>query len=109
MTNQWDNKINKERANIFKALAHTLRLAILDELQKGECCVQDLVEKLGCEQSNLSRHLSILKQAGIIDSRKDGLYVYYCLAIPCIGGFFKCVNQVLTEKFEANRELSKDL
>jgi ArsR family transcriptional regulator, arsenate/arsenite/antimonite-responsive transcriptional repressor len=106
---KWDNKINKERAAIFKALGHTLRLAILDELQKGECCVQDLVEKLDCEQSNLSRHLAVLKQTGIIDCRKDGLYVYYSMAIPCISSFFNCVNQVIAKKIENSREISEQL
>ncbi|HBE77066.1 MAG TPA: transcriptional regulator [Firmicutes bacterium] len=106
---KWENKANQERAAIFKALGHTLRLAILDELQKGECCVQDLMEKLGCEQSNLSRHLAVLKQTGIIDCRKDGLYVYYSLAIPCISGIFKCVNQVISKRIETNQEISEQL
>jgi ArsR family transcriptional regulator len=106
---KWENKANQERAIIFKALGHPLRLAILDELQKGECCVQDLMEKLGCEQSNLSRHLAVLKQTGIIDCRKDGLYVYYSLAIPCISGIFKCINQVLSKRIETNQEISEQL
>jgi ArsR family transcriptional regulator len=105
---EWSNQLNKERANVFKALAHPLRLAIVDELQKGECCVQDLVDRLGCEQSNLSRHLAVLKQAGIVDNEKKGLYVYYYLVIPCISGFFNCVNQVLTKKGQQNQCLIHD-
>jgi ArsR family transcriptional regulator len=105
----WDTKLNHERAKVFKALAHSLRLAIVDELQKGECCVLDLEQRLGCEQSNLSRHLAVLKAAGIVDSEKKGLYVYYSLVIPCINGFFKCVNQVLTKKAEENQGLIQQL
>lgn len=101
---KWETKLNKERAAIFKAMGHPLRLAIIDELRQGECCVQDLVSRLGGEQSNISRHLALLKQTGIIDSRKEGLFVYYFLAIPCISGFFSCVNQVVTQKVQNNLE-----
>lgn len=100
----WNTKINRERALIFKALGHPLRLAIMDELKTKECCVQDLEAKLGAEQSNISRHLAVLKQAGVIDFRKEGLYAYYFLAFPCISGFFSCVNQVLVNKFNDGQQ-----
>lgn len=109
MNAKWDTRLNRERALIFKALGHPLRLAIMDELKIKECCVQDLETALGAEQSNISKHLALLKQAGIIDCRKEGLYVYYFLAIPCVGSFFSCVNQVLTKKIETDRELSQIL
>lgn len=109
METAWDNRLNRERAQIFKALGHPLRLGILDALKDGECCVQDLETRLKAEQSNLSKHLALLKQAGIIDSRKEGLFVYYSLTIPCINSFFSCVNQVLTKKIEAGQELSEKL
>ncbi|MCL6591833.1 MAG: metalloregulator ArsR/SmtB family transcription factor [Firmicutes bacterium] len=109
MNAKWNTRLNRERAQIFKALGHPLRLAIIDELNIKESCVQELEIALGAEQSNLSRHLAQLKQAGIIDSRKEGLYVYYSLAIPCVNGFFGCVNQVLTKKIETDRELSQIL
>jgi ArsR family transcriptional regulator len=109
MVTSCDTRLNKERAQIFKALGHPLRLAILDELNNGECCVQDLETQLGAEQSNLSRHLALLKQAGIIDCRKEGLFVYYFLMIPCINNFFSCVNQVITKKIEKHQELSDKL
>ena len=109
MSGKWETRLNRERALIFKALGHPLRLAIVDELNAKECCVQDLETALGAEQSNISRHLSLLKQAGIIDCRKEGLYVYYSLTIPCITGFFSCVNQVLTKKIATSQELSEKL
>ncbi len=101
MENSWDNRLNRERAQIFKALGHPLRLAIMDALENGECCVQDLETRLNAEQSNLSKHLALLKQTGIIDSRKNGLYVYYSLTIPCISNSFNCVNQVLLKKIKS--------
>ncbi len=103
----WENRLNQERATVFKALGHPLRLAILDELQNGECCVQDLMQHLNCEQSNLSRHLAVLKQAGIVEAKKQGMFVYYSLTIPCINGFFNCVNQVLTKKIEAHTVINE--
>ena len=109
MNPKWDTRINRERALIFKALGHPLRLAIIDELKTRECCVHELETALGAEQSNLSKHLALLKQTGIIDSRKEGLFVFYSLVIPCVNSFFSCVNQVLTKKLEADRELSQIL
>jgi len=107
MMSAWETRFNQERALIFKALGHPLRLAILDELQNGDFCVQDLMQRLNCEQSNLSRHLAVLKQAGIVDSQKQGMFVYYSLTIPCINGFFNCVNQVLKKKSEVNQSVNK--
>ena len=109
MIAKWNTRLNRERALIFKALGHPLRLAIMDELNNKECCVQDLEAALGAEQSNISRHLAVLKQSGIIDCRKEGLYVYYSLAIPCVNSFFSCVNQVLVQKVETDQELSQIL
>ncbi len=105
MPTSYDSRLNKERAQIFKILGHPLRLAILDELRNGERCVQDLESRLGAEQSNISRHLSLLKQIGIIDCRKEGLFVYYFLAIPCISNFFDCVNQVILKRVANSQAL----
>jgi ArsR family transcriptional regulator len=83
------------RAKVFKALAHPSRLFILEQLTAGERCVCELTEMIGADMSTVSKHLSVLKNAGVIQDDKRGLQVYYRLKMPCISGFFQCVSEVL--------------
>lgn len=84
----------KAQAKIIKALGHPTRLMIVDELAKGERCVCDLTELAGAEMSTVSRHLSQLKEAGILEDDKRGVQVFYRLKVPCILNFFKCIESV---------------
>jgi DNA-binding transcriptional ArsR family regulator len=83
------------RAKVFKALAHPSRLFILEQLTAGEHCVCELTDMIGADMSTVSKHLSVLKNAGVIQDEKRGLQVYYRLKMPCISGFFQCVSEVL--------------
>ena len=83
------------RAKIMKALAHSTRLFIVDELSRGERCVCELTEMIGADTSTVSKHLSQLKSAGIVADDKRGLQVYYSLKMPCVMGFFGCMESVL--------------
>lgn len=83
------------RARIIKALAHETRLFIVDELSRGERCVCDLTALIGADMSTVSKHLSVLKQAGIVVDDKRGLQVWYSLRLPCILNFMECVETVL--------------
>lgn len=83
------------QAEVLKALAHPIRLAIVQHLAPGEKCVCEIVEHAGTTQSNISKHLSVLKKAGIIQDRKKGLSVYYRLVMPCAMSFFRCVENIL--------------
>ena len=85
------------RAKVMKALAHPTRLFIVDELSRGERCVCDLTEKIGADVSTVSKHLSVLKGAGIVRDDKRGVQVFYRLRVPCILNFFGCVEAVLEE------------
>ncbi|MEW5919586.1 MAG: metalloregulator ArsR/SmtB family transcription factor [Bacillota bacterium] len=71
------DELRVSQADIFKALAHPVRLQILQMLQQGERCVCELVAEIETEQPNISRHLAILKKDGILGCRKDGLKVMY--------------------------------
>jgi ArsR family transcriptional regulator len=84
----------KAQARIMKALAHPTRLFIVDELSRGERCVCELTDMIGAEMPTVSRHLSLLKSAGIVDDDKRGAQVFYRLAAPCVLNFFKCVQAV---------------
>lgn len=70
-------EISQFKAEFFKALAHPLRIRILDQLRKGECGVNDLCSRLDVEQSHLSQQLAILRSRNIVATRKKGLNVYY--------------------------------
>lgn len=86
------------RAKIMKALAHSTRLFIVEELSRGERCVCELTEMIGVDISTVSKHLSLLKNAGIVDDDKRGLQVYYSLKMPCVLGFFDCMESVLHDQ-----------
>ena len=79
----------------MKALAHPTRLFIIDELAKRERCVCELRDMIGADVSTVSRHLSVLKEAGVVEDEKRGLQVWYRLRVPCILNFFGCVEDVL--------------
>jgi DNA-binding transcriptional ArsR family regulator len=83
------------RAQVLKAMAHPTRLFIIEELEKEERCVCDLTEQIGADVSTVSKHLSVLKQAGIVSDDKRGNQVFYRLRVPCILNFFGCVESVL--------------
>jgi len=83
------------RARIIKAMAHPTRLFIVDALSHGERCVCDLTEMVGADMSTVSKHLALLKAAGIVRDEKRGSQVYYALRCPCILQFFECVESVI--------------
>ena len=83
------------RARVIKAMAHPTRLFIVEELSKGERCVCDITEMVGADVSTVSKHLSLLKNAGIVADDKRGAQVFYSLKVPCVLNFFTCVESVL--------------
>ena len=86
------------RARVVKALAHPSRLLMVDALGTGERCVCELTELVGADISTVSKHLSVLKDAGILTSEKRGLQVFYQLKCTCIPQFFMCVESVLKQQ-----------
>ena len=83
------------RARIIKALAHPARLLMVDELAKQPLCVCDLRKLVGSDLSTVSKHLSVLKNAGIVADEKRGSQVFYSLRCPCVVDFFACAEKVL--------------
>ena len=90
------------RARIIKALAHPARLFMVDALSRRERCVQELTEMVGADISTVSRHLAVLKAAGILEDEKRGSQVFYRLRCPCVTNFFGCIEAVL--KTSARKE-----
>lgn len=84
-------------AVIMKAMAHPTRLFILDKLNEKEHCVCELQELICADMSTVSKHLAVLRNAGIINSRKQNNQVYYRLLCPCILDMYKCVADILNK------------
>ncbi len=95
----------KKQAEIAKAIAHPLRIAIVDFLKDDEQCVCDIAVHISPERSNVSRHLSVMVSAGILEYRKEGLKVIYKLKTPCILEFFSCITAVLKQQAKENEKL----
>lgn len=94
-------KVNVEgQAKVMKALAHPSRLLIAHALLDNELCVCELRELLKQNLSTVSRHLSVMKNAGLLREEKRGLYVYYHLTCPCILEFLGCVGRITGEAGE---------
>ena len=83
------------RAKIIRAMAHPTRLFVIDELSRGERCVRELTDMIGSDVSTVSKHLTVLKNADIVQDEKRGAQVFYSLRVPCILQFFSCVETVL--------------
>jgi ArsR family transcriptional regulator len=86
------------RAAVIKAMGHPTRLFIVEELAQQEQCVRDLTGKIGADVSTVSKHLSVLKNAGIVQDEKRGAQVFYSLLVPCVLNFFSCVESVLERR-----------
>ncbi len=78
------DSLRRFKANIFQALAHPTRIAIIELLENGELSAGDLMEKLGMEQANISQHLAILRSRQLVTNRKVGNKVFYSVRDPII-------------------------
>ena len=93
------------RAKVIKALAHPTRLLLVDEIARhGERCVCDLTEVVGADMSTVSRHLSQLREAGIVAQERRGVMIYYSMRVKCLNGFFNCVESVLQSEAKKHYE-----
>jgi ArsR family transcriptional regulator len=92
---------------VLKALAHPTRLALVERLVRGECCVCELARLVGADVSTVSRHLALLKAAGLVRDEKRGAWVHYRLRCPCLLDFLRCVETVLRTTTKERRALSR--
>ncbi len=87
----------ERRTTVMKALAHPSRLLMVEALASGERCVCDLQALVGADRSTVSKHLSLLKAAGVVLSEKRAQQVFYRLRVPCLLSFFSCVDAVFAD------------
>ncbi|MBI3651745.1 MAG: winged helix-turn-helix transcriptional regulator [Acidobacteria bacterium] len=94
------------QANICKAFAHPKRLQILDLLGDGEMGVSELQEKLEVSKTNVSQHLTILKSAGVLKTRRSGKQTYCSLTIPEVKQACQLISKVLRAQIAHTRSLT---
>ncbi len=92
-------------AAILKAMAHPSRLKMVGALEKRELSVGELQGLVGHDLSTVSRHLSLLRSAGLLESRRKGNQVFYRLRVPCVLQTFSCLDAVLREDARQARRL----
>lgn len=93
---------SEARAAIFKAMGHPTRLYILEKLRRERHCVCELTELIGADTSTVSKHLSVLRSAGLVESEKEGTTVYYHLACSCLNQFLDGAESLLRKKAAAD-------
>ncbi|HAN03716.1 MAG TPA: transcriptional regulator [Elusimicrobia bacterium] len=84
-------KLYEGQAAVLKALAHPTRLLILNSLKKKETCVCELRDQVGDDISTVSKHLLVLKTAGLVAARREGNWLHYRLTCPCVLDFTRCL------------------
>lgn len=104
MTGKQKN-LYEAKAKVLKALAHPTRLWMAEQLSAGEKCVCEFVDQVDADFSTISKHLSVLKQAGIVEDDKRGKQVYYKLKVPCVMNFMHCVEEVIASNAKAQAAL----
>ncbi len=93
------------RANILKALAHPVRWYFAEVLAHGPRCVCELQQLVNLDMSTVSKHLAVMRQAGLVEDEKRGTQVLYHLATPCVLKIFPCVEEVLAKDIRRKMEV----
>ena len=90
-------------AERLKAMADPMRLTILHTIQDGERCVSDILTEVGGSQANVSKHLSVLRRAGLVDCRRDGINVYYAIVDPTVFSICRSVCDSMEKQLNAEK------
>jgi DNA-binding transcriptional ArsR family regulator len=108
---EWDMKetVIELKAEILKALAQPTRLKILELLRDGEKCICEIVPALQGEQSNISRHISLMQKSHLVTTRKDGVKVMVKVKDPEIFKILDRVSLILRHRMDEERELIASL
>ena len=97
------------KARFFRALAHPVRIRLLEVLVRGDRSVQELQEALGLEQPVVSQQLAVLRSNGIVSSRKEGASVRYAIRDPLVGTLLDTARQIFNNHLSGTRDLLRQL
>jgi ArsR family transcriptional regulator, arsenate/arsenite/antimonite-responsive transcriptional repressor len=100
MNYEKEKNLASSRAKVIKALGHSTRIFMVSLLSEGDLSVGELTEAVSADVSTVSKHLSLLKQSGVLVDRKEGNRVLYSLICPCIMEFIRCIDDVIAQDAE---------
>lgn len=103
-----DRPLAEVKAELFKALAHPVRVRTLELLVERDRQVSELLTELGLEASHLSQHLALLRRAGVVTARRTGNAVHYALALPAVADMLTAARSVLVDSAARHRDLLDD-
>lgn len=101
--------VHRFKAEFFKALAHPVRLAILEHLRTGEKNVRELQALLDADQSTISQQLARLRAGNLVDTRKDGTTVYYSIRDPLIFALMDVAREIFNNHLVSHRALMEQV
>lgn len=102
-------KLSNFKADFFKALAHPLRISILDALREGELTVNEISQKFAVEPANASQQLAVLRNKNIVTARKEGSNVYYSVTDPVIFKLLDVARQIFNNHLVGVRSILEEM
>ena len=105
-----DIEVFRRKAEIFKAIAHPTRLMILNMLDKAENsekCVSEIQEEIKVDFSTISKHLQVMKAAGLLEQRREKKHMFYSLRVPCIMNFMGCIDEIIRKDLADSSAIAK--
>jgi len=109
MNKTMEEKMFQMHAEVCKSMANPTRLKIMNLLRAGEKSVEELKRRLGLPKANLSQHLSILRQRGIVSTRRAGLNIYYKVTNPKMIKVCDILREVLLEQLQEGEKLVRGI
>ena len=104
-----DKRVLELKAEVLKALAQPTRLQILEYLRGGERCICEIIPAIGGEQSNISRHISLMQKSHLVTTRKDGVKVMVKVSDPKIFHILDQVSVLLKSRMSEHHQLLRSL
>ncbi|MDM8086015.1 metalloregulator ArsR/SmtB family transcription factor [Cellulomonas cellasea] len=104
-----DRPVHEFKAELFKALAHPVRIRTLELLAEQPRQVSELLAEIGIEASHLSQHLAVLRRAGVVTARREGNAVHYTLAHPAVAQMLAAARTVLLDTLAGAKSALADL
>lgn len=104
-----DKTFYELHADVCKALAHSIRIEIIDILKSKELTFGEIAKKSGVAKSNLSQHLAVMFNKGLLSQRKEGLYVYYKLSSSKVFKAFRLMREVLKDRYAKHKEILRKI
>lgn len=103
------NQLRRLKAELFQALAHPTRIAIVETLRDGELSAGQIIERLGLEPANASQHLAVLRARQVVVNRKEGNQVFYSLRHPALIRVLDLLRQLFYEQLTQSQSLLEEI